>query len=529
MNYIKFFFLLLIITFYSCKIADSELDLIIINGKVIDGTGNPWFYGDIGMKNGRISRIGDLKSLHVRKIINAQDLYVTPGFIDVHTHADKKIDSLPDAINFIRQGVTSIVGGNCGKSRYPLKKLFADLKNQKLAVNFASYTGHNTIRNQVMAKEKRNPTNIELEQMKDLVYQEMAAGAIGLSTGLTYSPGRFSKTEEIIELAKVVHDFKGIYATHMRSEGKNIKSAIEEAIQICRKANVPLEISHIKLASEAVWGKYNIITDLVEKGRRSGHEIYLDQYPYTASSTGFTSSFPGWAIAGGHDSLMHRLKYPKKYRKIKEGIIKRRLTSSKGIDMLSKVYVATNRNHPEYEGKNLRQILELLERDISVSAAADLIIEMESTDQPRGIYFKMREEDVTALMSLPYTMIASDGGIKTVGIEKPHPRSYGTFPRILAKYVRKQNVISLSEAIRKMTSLPAQAMRFQNRGILRPGMAADIVIFDSNKINDNARYSSPHQYPDGIQWVIVNGKPIIESGKRTSLFPGKIIFGSGKN
>ena len=512
----------------SCEIFVPSLDIVIRNGQIIDGTGNPWYRADLGIKDGKIVDIGVLETRKSKRMIDAKGLYVVPGFVDVHTHADRKIDSHPAVMNYLRQGVTTIVGGNCGGSRYPLQELHSQLENKRIAINFASLIGHNTIRRQVMGSDDRAPTPEELSRMQELVKQEMSAGAIGFSTGLSYVPGRYSTTEEIIELVKMIEPFKGVYATHMRNQGKHIKEAIEEAVRIGKEAGVPVEISHIKLADEAVWGMYHLITDPIEKARRQRLEVYMDQYPYTATSSGFTSSFPGWAVSGGNDAFIERLKDHDNYQKIKKALIENRLTSDRGIDRLKSIYVARNANHQEYEGKNLAEILELLGRERTVSNGADLIIEMQKDDRPRGVFFQMAEEDVMTIMRKSYNMIASDGKVEIPGVEVPHPRAYGTFPRVLAKYVREWGILSLEDAIRKMTSLPAQAMGFYDRGVLNEGMVADIVILSLEEIEDTATFENPHQYPKGIHWVIVNGEVVIDDGKWTEVFPGRVLYGLGK-
>jgi len=515
-------------TLFTGCIQSKKYDLIIKSGKIVDGTGNPEFIGDIGIAGDRIVEIGTIPENRGKRIIDAEGLYVAPGFIDVHTHVDRKIASEPTVKNYLLQGVTTVVGGNCGGSEYPLSQLFNQLEEQGIAINFATYLGHNTVREQVMGEGDRAPTAEEMAQMQQLVKQEMEAGAIGFSTGLSYVPGIYSTTEEIIELVKMTSPFDGIYATHLRNQGKHIKQAIEEAIRIGREAGVTVDISHIKLAEEAVWGKYHLITDPIENAQKQGMKVYMDQYPYTATSSGFTSSFPGWAVAGGHDSLLERLKDPEKYQQIKAAIIERRLTSERGIDKLSTIYVAYNENHHEYEGKNLAEILDLLGREKTISNGADLIIEMQKTDRPRGIFFQMAEEDVAELMKKPYNMIGSDGKIEIPGIEVTHPRAYGTFPRVIARYVRDQAVLKLPDAIRKMTSLPAEAMNFEQRGLLKKGYFADIVIFDLDKIQDTATFENPHQYPNGIHWVIVNGKIAAEDGAIVGKNGGRILYGSGK-
>ena len=512
----------------SCQFFGPSWDIVIVNGQIIDGTGNPPYRADLAIKGEKIVKIGSLETGKSKQVIDASGLYVVPGFIDVHTHTDRKIDAHPAVLNYLLQGVTTVVGGNCGGSQYPLRELFSRLEKKRTAVNFASLVGHNTIRRQIMGSEDRVPTVEELSRMQELVREEMLAGAIGFSTGLSYVPGRYSTTEEIIELVKMIQPFNGIYTTHMRNQGKQIKEAIEEAVRIGREAGVPVEISHIKLAHEAVWGQYQLITDPIEAAHRQGLEVYMDQYPYTATSSGFTSSFPGWAVAGGHDAFIERLEDPEKYREIKEAITEKRLISVRGINRLESIYVAYDKNHPEYEGKNLAEILELLGREKTISNGADLIIEMQKEDRPRGIFFQMAEEDVETIMRKSYNMIGSDGKVEIPGVEVPHPRAYGTFPRVLGKYVRTQGVLSLPDAIRKITSLPAQAMRFYERGVLKTGKYADIVIFDIEEIQDRATFEKPHQYPEGIHWIIVNGKPAVEKGEWTGIFPGKILYGSGK-
>ena len=523
-----FVFFVLSFTTYSCQSTGQEYDLLIQNGHIYNGSGNPWFAADIAIKDGHIAAIGHFESRKARKTIDADGLAVCPGFIDVHTHTDRKIAQYPDVINYLQQGVTTVVGGNCGGSQFPLHELFQKLQESGIAINFASLVGHNTIREEVMGKKNRQPGMEELQKMQQLVQKEMRAGAIGLSTGLTYVPGRFAKTEEIIALAKMVRPFDGVYATHMRSEGLKINKAIKEALRIGKEAGVRVEISHIKLMNQAVWGKYDLIFTPIEQARAEGLEVYMDQYPYTATSTGFTSSFPGWAVAGGQQAFIERLKDPDNYQKIKEFLIKRRLTTHNGTDPLEQVYVSYSEKHKEYEGKSIAEILTLLGRERTVSAGADLIIEMQKDDKPRGIFFQMTEEDVVELMKKPYTMIASDGKVELIGVEMPHPRAYGTYPRVFARYVREKHTLTLEDAIRKMTSLPAQSMRFDKRGLLKPGMYADIVIFDPKTIKDMATFKNPHRYPLGIEWVIVNGRIALNHGKVINHTAGRILYGKGK-
>jgi len=372
------------------------------------------------------------------------------------------------------------------------------------------------------------PTTEQMEQMKALLRQEMQAGGIGLSTGLAYLPGTYSGSAELVELASVLSPWGGLYATHLRDQAEGITESIEEALLVGEKNGIPVQISHIKLADDRVWGELERITHPVELARSRGVEVYLDQYPYTATSSGFTSSFPSWAFEGGRERFLDRLKDPEQFNRIRDHIIRKRLTSSRGIDRLETIYLASYRHEPGYQGKNIKEILLEQGRDTSVDNAARLIIEIQENGGAQGVFFQMDESDVEALMTLDYTMHASDGGIQVPGQGVPHPRSYGTFPRIIALYVRDRGVLKLDEAVRKMTSLPAAAFRIERRGRLEEGCYADITIFDFQRFSDPATFSAPHQYSRGLEYVIVNGEIVVEHDQLTGRLPGRIIYGPGK-
>ncbi len=524
-----FLFLLLIVLFLlSCGIQ-PEYDLCIINGKIIAGDGNPWYISDIGIKNEKIVRIGDIKKTTAKKVIDASGLYVCPGFIDIHNHSDRSITEIPTADNYLLQGVTTVLGGNCGGHYYPVSEQFQMLEKNGIAINFCTLIGHNTIREEVMGLKMATLTDEELEKMKQLVEQEMKSGAVGLSTGLAYMPGRYAKTEEIIELASVVAKYGGMYASHIRNQGTRITQAIEEAIEIGEKNNIRVEISHIKLCIEPNWARPELITLPVEQARARGVEVFTDQYPYTATSSGFSSSFPAWSLEGGSDELKERLKDKDAYKKIKQYIIQKRLTSQKGIDKLATIYIGNYKKQPDWEGKNLREILICLNRKPTVDNGADLIIDIQKNEGASCVFFQMRENDTEELLKLDYNMVASDGAVMEFGKGVPHCRSYGTFPRVIRKYVKEQKIFDLTEAIRKMCSLPAQVIRLNNRGLIKENMYADLVVFDLNKIKDTATYSDPHNYPEGINYVIVNGIVTAENGKSTGALPGKVLYGHGKD
>jgi N-acyl-D-amino-acid deacylase len=525
---IIFTILLVPLMFLAVSCSNKTYDLVIKNGLIVDGTGELAYKGDIAIKGNRIAKIGSFKENRALETIDATGLVVTPGFIDVHTHCDRGIKRVPTVDNYIFQGVTTVIGGNCGGHRFPLAKLYEDLELEGISINFGSLIGHNTIRREVMEYKMEAPTEEEMIQMKALIDQEMKAGGLGFSTGLSYLPGIYSKTEEIVELASVISPYDGIYASHIRDQAKHITEAIEEAIAIGEKNNLTVQISHIKLADDAVWGETERITNPVEDARGRGVNVFLDQYPYTATSSGFTSSFPSWAFEGGRDQFLERIKDPEIYAKIKDYIVERRLTSTRGINKLDTIYIANSRNYGEYEGKNLQEILLVQGKDPTIDNGVDLIIEIEKNGGASCVFFQMDEKDVEELMKLTYNMHASDGGVQEVGRGVPHPRNYGTFPRVISFYVREKGVLSLEEAIRKMTSLPAQVFKLKDRGLLKQGMYADICVFDLENFRDMATFKDPHQYSQGLSAVIVNGKIGIEDYEHTHTKSGMIQYGAGK-
>lgn len=514
--------------FFFCAPSKRPYDLIIKDGYVIDGSGNPWFKADIGIKHNRISKIGSLDSDRSKKTIEAKGLIVSPGFIDVHTHCDRGILRIPTVDNYILQGVTTVIGGNCGGHPYPLSELFGNLEKKGISVNFGCLVGHNTIRRNVMGYKMEAPTPEEIEEMKLLIGNEMKAGGLGFSTGLSYLPGTYSNTEELVSLAAAVVPYRGIYTTHLRDQGVRITEAIKEAIEIGERNGIPVQISHIKLAQDSIWGELERITRPVEEARNRGVEVLLDQYPYKATSSGFTSSFPSWAFEGGNEEFLKRIKDDESYKKMKSHIIQRRLTSTKGIDQLETIFIASYSKNPEYQGKNLKEILLLQNKKPTNENGADLIIEIEKNGGASGVFFQMDEKDVEDLMRLPYTMLGSDGGVTVLGRGVPHPRNYGTFPRVIAYYAKEKNIIALEDAIRKMSSLPAQTFRIKERGLIREGMFADITIFDLKTFRDNATFSNPHQYGQGLSYVIVNGEVVVENNRHTGKLAGTILYGPGK-
>ena len=521
-------FFLLVLCLMSTFVDAQPYDLLIKNGRVVDGTGNPWVYADVAIQNGRIVRVGTMPATDAKRTIDASGLMVTPGFIDVHAHVEGSLEEQPGAPNFIHDGVTTVITGNCGGSNVNLRSYFDSLRQLGTSVNVGSLIGHNSVRMNVMKMAFRDPTAREQAGMEKLVEQAMKDGAVGMSTGLIYTPGTYARTPEVVNLASVVSTYGGVYASHIRNEGQNVKQAIEEAIQISREAHIPVEISHFKVASKPLWGKSTETVDLIEAARREGLDVTVDQYPYTASSTSLESQIPSWALADGDSAVLIRFHDPTTRTKIRTEMLAS-LTNN-----LRKNYeyavVSSYPTDSAYNGMSISAINQKLNRKNTADAEADLIMElMERANLKRiqMVYHTMSETDVETIMRYPNTMIASDAGVARIGSGVPHPRAYGTNARVLSRYVRERHVIPLEEAIRRMTSLPAQRFKLTDRGLLRPGYAADILIFDEKTITDNATYDKPHAYTTGIAWVLVNGTPVIENGNHTGQRSGQVLLGPG--
>jgi N-acyl-D-amino-acid deacylase len=498
----------------------KNFDLLIVNARVVDGTGNPWFRADVGIKNGRIARVGRISAAEAVATFDARNQILAPGFIDVHAHVEN-IFSLPEAENFVRMGVTSLVTGNCGGSTSDVAELFARFEKTPLAVNLATLIGHNTVRGEVMKLENRAPTPDELEKMKALVEKAMRDGAVGLSTGLIYVPGTYAKTDEVVALAEVAAQHGGIYATHMRNEGDEVAAAIRESIEIGEKAGMPVEISHFKISSKRLWGENQTTLGLVRAARARGQQVTVDQYVYTASSTSLDVLLPDWALAGGREEGKKRLSdAATRERIVKE--MKENLKKSKFKDF-SYGFVASHAAKPEFNGLNLKEIAQKARGKDNLDAQIEQIFEMYRAGGAQMVYHKMSEPDVQAFLREPFTMIASDSGVRRFGQGAPHPRGYGNNARVLGKYVRELKVISLEDAVRKMTSLPAQTFGLRDRGLIKEGFAADLVIFDPDTIADRATFEQPHQYATGINRVIVNGETVFADGNMAQARPGAAL------
>lgn len=499
----------------------QQADMIIKNGRIIDGSGNSWYRGDLAILNGKIAAIGRLESWKAEKIIDANNLIIAPGFIDVHTHIEGNEAGNPLASNFIYDGVTTVIAGNCGSSNRNMGAYFKWIDSLRVSVNIASLIGQNDIRKAVMGTANRPATEEEMKKMESLMEQAMKDGAVGLSTGLIYIPGAYTPTEEIIRLAKIAGKYGGVYATHMRDEGDRVVEAIEEALHIGRSAAIPVQISHFKVSGQQNWGRGKETLAMVEKARLEGLDVTIDQYPYTASSTSLSTLLPDDVLADGRDSLLKRLDDPSK----RKYIIEYKLAKLKKRKLKHWSYAVVAQFTPDtrFQGKSIEEINVLLGRKHKASEEALTILDIMKQGNPSMVFHGMSEGDIEYFMKYPFNMFASDASIRIFGEGVPHPRGYGTNARVLGQYVREKKVITLEEAIRRMTSLPAQKFNLRDRGFVLLGFAADLVIFDENMIIDKSTFTEPHQYSTGIQWVLVNGQVTLENGKHTNLRNGQVL------
>ena len=506
--------------------AAPEFDIAIINGRIVDGTGNPWFYGAVAIKGDRIVQVGAVDPQRAARVIDAKGMIVAPGFIDVHTHVEGNLAAVPTADNFIYMGVTSLVTGNCGASALQVGDFLSQLEAKGISANLATLIGHGSVRREVMKEEARDPSADELDQMRAIVERAMRDGAVGMSTGLIYVPGTYAKTAEVAELAKVVARYGGVYATHMRDEGNQVTDSIKEALTIGEQAGLPVEISHFKVSSKKRWGDSRTTCQMVADARARGQQVTVDQYVYTASSTSLNTLLPTWALEGGRDKAKARLDDPATRAKIKAEMVQS--LGKNGFKDFSYAVVAGYQPEPAYEGKSITEITKLARGKSGPEEEAEQIITMYLAGSAGMIFHKMSEPDVERIVAQPYTMIASDSGVIRMNNGVPHPRGYGNNARVFARYVRERKLIGIEDAVRKMTSLPAATFRLWDRGLIRPGMAADVVVFDENRIADRATFDKPHQYAEGFAYVLVNGRAVIDGGKHTGATPGRALYGPGR-
>ena len=500
---------LIIISFIFVGCSKNEFYIIISNGIIVDGSGQGSYQADIGIVDDSIEKIGDLSESKSVNIINAENLIVSPGFIDSHTHAIRGIFDVPTAESSLLQGVTTLTEGNDGTSPFPIKEHYQKIENTRISPNWAVFVGQGTIRQEVMGLENRDPTATELSKMKLMVKEAMEEGALGISTGLFYVPGSFSSTSEVIELSKVASRHGGIYIYHMREEAVDVLKSINETINIGIKAKIPVQITHHKIIGKENWGLSKETLKLVDNAIKDGVQVSIDQYPYTASQTSIRALIPQWAQAGGRKDLLQRIDDHKTRKLIIDGIIER-ILFDRGGGHAKNIFISKSSWNTSLEGKNLAELC--IERDLEPSPynAAMVVFEIIKGGGASAVYHAINSDDVDLIMQHPMTSIASDGPMTVFGVGSPHPRTYGTFARVLGSYVRDRKILSLEEAVRKMTSLPAKILSIESRGLIKEGYYADITIFDAATLIDKATFEDPHQYAEGIYSVLVNGVIVVD-------------------
>ncbi len=532
--------------FLGCSI-NNRFDLIIKNGTIYDGSGGASFKSDIGIIGDQIKAIGNLESGSADMVIDASNYAVSPGFIDIHTHTETELLINPNAESKIRQGVTTEVGGNCGSSPFPLSQtdfeemnkslenkyglactwrtindFFEELERRKTSINFAAFAGHGDLRAFIVGRNDLEPSPDQLKKMKKELAEMMEAGALGMSTGLEYAPGSYAKTPELIELSKTVAEYGGIYNSHMRNEDDRVEEAIKEVIQIATGSGVSAEIAHLKAANANNWHKVGNMLGLIENAEQKGIKLKADRYPYTAYGTGLSTFLPLWSRQGDTSDIIARLNDQNQLPEIRE-YAESRGARIGGWDRVLISYSSTGKNK-KWEGKSIKECSEISNKE-PFEFIKDLLIEDRLSAGIVG--FAMDEDNTKRILAHPLVMIGSDGSVAApygpLSKGKPHPRYYGTFPRVLGKYCREDKIFNLSTAVKKMTSMPAEKLGIRGRGYIKKNYFADVVIFDPKTVRDKATFADPHQYPEGIDYVIVNGKLTIKKGEHLNIRAGSVI------
>jgi N-acyl-D-amino-acid deacylase len=502
--------------------AQQRFDVILRNGSLVDGTGTGARTADVGIRSERIAAIGDLSTATAATTIDARGLTVAPGFIDVHTHADELAEH-PRAEHFVRMGVTTVVAGNCGTSADDIAAALAAIQKKQASVNFATLVGHNTVRRAVMGTENRQATPAELERMQALVTKAMRDGAVGFSTGLQYVPGTYAPQSEILAMARAAAREGGLYATHMRNEGTELEAAVQEALAVGEGAQCPVEISHLKVDAPSRWGASAKALALIDAARAKGMKVKADVYLYDAASSTLGIRFPSWVLEGGQAKINERLDDAATWARIKEEM--KGLIRERGLENYDFARIASYRSDPSLNGVSIPQAAQKMLGKNDLEAQLETMRRMLHAGGASMVYQFMSEEDIGRILRHPQVAIASDSSLNVMGSGVPHPRGYGNTARALARYVRERKVISLEDAVRKMTSLPAEHFGFADRGAIAVSKAADIVIFDAARVADRATYENPHQYPAGIAHVFVNGVEVVRQGDHTGAMPGRVLRG----
>ena len=503
----------------------APYDVAIRGARIVDGSGNPWYRGDVYLNGGRIAAI-DIghHAYPAKKTIEGKGLVLAPGFIDIHTHARRAILEIPTGENYARQGVTTLIEGPDGGSPVPLRAYLEKVQGVRTSVNFGAFIGQGSIRESVIGPNDRKATPEEMAKMLEITRQGMRDGAFGLSTGLFYVPGTFTPTEEVTALAKVAGEMGGIHISHMRQEAADVVKSVNETIAIGENGGLPTQVTHHKIIGKGNWGASTQTLAAVAAARERGVDTTIDQYPYTASSTGINALLPAWAQDGGRAATLKRLKDPETRAKIKAVVVEN-IKFDRGGGDPKNVQIASTPYDASLAGKNLAQITAARGVEVTIENAADTALDIIEKGGASAIFHAISEDDLVRILRDPNTMVGSDGEVIHFGVAAPHPRGYGTFVRVLGRYVRELKTITLQEAIRKMTSFPAQRLGLFDRGLVRPGMVADLVLFDENEIGDKATFEKPHQYAVGVKTVLVNGEVIFDGTAMTAARPGKILKG----
>ena len=500
-------------------------DLIIRGGRIVDGTGSPWYRADVAIAGDTIVRIAPSIQDPAVRVIDAKGLVVSPGFIDIHTHARRGIFEVPTADNYVRQGVTTLIEGPDGGSPIPLRPFLDKVAATRISPNFASFIGQGSVRSEVMGEVDRAATPEELERMRALVRQGMEDGALGLSSGLFYVPGTFTPTAEVVELAKVAGQLGGIYISHMRNEAAGVLDSVKETITIGDQGGLPTQVTHHKVVGKKYWGQSVQTLRLIDEARARGVDATIDQYPYTASATSIGAALlPAWAQEGGREATLKRLADPATRTKIKAATVAI-IRDERGGGDPKNVVASSCQFDPQLAGKNLADITQGRGLPVSLENAAETALWIVEQGGCQGIFHAINEEDLRRILVHPATMVGSDGEIPIFGRNHPHPRSYGTFARVLGVYVRDQKLIPLETAVQKMSAFPAQRLGLADRGVIRQGLKADIAVFDPATVRDTATFEKPHSYAEGVSYVLVNGQVVFENGKMTDARPGRVLFG----
>ena len=516
-------FSLFVIFLIGCSTSDQpdKVDLLITGGSVFTGESNDLTVQDVGITGDKIVFVGAEFTGEADEVIDAEGLVVSPGFIDMHTHLDP-LKRIPDAKSHLMQGVTTALGGPDGGGFWPFVENMDSIEQLPLGMNVAYLVGHNRVREEIMQMDNREPTEEELAEMKKLVDEAMDAGAYGISTGLKYLPGAFSKVDEVIELSRVASAKGGIYTSHLREEGLGLIDGVQEAIVIGRDADIPVVLTHHKAIGMPVWGKSKVTLAMIDSARKLGIDVMADQYPYTASYTSISVLIPAWCRAGGQEAFVKRTEDPVLHDSILGGIEFNILNDRGGGD-LKRVQLAKTPWDESLSGKTLHDWAEREGMEPNAKTGAELVMRAQLTGGGTAIYHAMDEQDVERIMAHPMTMIGSDGRLVNMNEGWPHPRWYGTFPRVLGTYVREKGVLDMPTALHKMTTMPADRLGMSDRGRIKVGNMADLAIFNPATIKDNSEFTDPHHYPSGMEYVVVNGMITIQDQDITDVRNGRLL------